>query len=406
MSDDSGVIVNYVAVKRDITREQNLEAQFIQAQKMEVVGRLAGGIAHDFNNILTGVLGFTDILLETTPETSMQRADLCEIRRLGTRAAELTRQLLAFSRRQPLVMETLDLNVLVENTTKMLARLLGEDIELCRVLASDIGWIKADAGQLEQVILNLALNARDALPRGGKLTLETANVDLGLRESRQHRDVTPGAYVMLVITDNGIGMAEDVLAHIFEPFFSTKGLGKGTGLGLATVYGIIEQHGGSIEVSSEPEKGTSFTVFLPRTTDNTAPSGMAPVAPGVGCGREVILLVEDEQSVRCIVERMLRGMGYTVHTAPDGAEAECVFREHPARITLLLTDMVMPGMNGRELYLRLAALKPDLKVLFISGYTDNAMGHHGIMESGMALLHKPFTVEMLGQHVREVLDKE
>ena len=399
---DDGRFFYCIGVYEDITARKQMEAQYLQAQKMEVVGRLAGGIAHDFNNILTGVIGFSDMLLETTPPSSPAHADLSEIRRLGRRAADLTRQLLAFSRRQPLVMESVDLNELVENITRMLTRLLGEDITLCQVLASDLGPIKADAGQLEQVLLNLALNARDAMPQGGQLTLKTANVELGPRDSRQQVDVSPGAYILLAMTDTGIGMEPSVLEHIFEPFYTTKAIGKGSGLGLATVYGIIKQHGGSIEVESEPHTGTTFTMYLPRIAE---PAGSRQNA-ALPCptGSEAILLVDDEKTVRDVVERMLRGMGYTVYTAGNGAEAERFMLQDPSRVTLLLTDMVMPGMNGRELYERLAEVKADLKVLFMSGYTESAIEHYGVLMDDENLLQKPFSAEALARKIREVLD--
>jgi PAS domain S-box-containing protein len=400
--DNAGVIVNYVAVKRDITHELNLENQFIHAQKMEVVGRLAGGIAHDFNNILTGVLGFTDLLLESTPDDTLAHADLQEIRRLGQRAADLTRQLLAFSRRQALVMETVDLNALVENTLKMLTRILGEDITLRHELAFGLGTVKADAGQLEQVILNLALNARDAMPHGGVLTIEVADVAFSPEATHLHLGVEFGAYVMLRMTDTGVGMTHDVLAQIFEPFFTTKSVGQGTGLGMATVYGIVKQHGGNIFVSSEPGAGTTCKIYLPRIEEAPVISQSLPIAPK--SGDETILLVEDEETVRVVVESMLSMMGYTVCTAEDGAEAERLFREDPARFALLLTDIVMPGINGRELSCRLLAVKPDLKVLFMSGYTANAIVHRGMLDAGVVLLQKPFTMELLGRKVREVLD--
>jgi len=399
--DNAEQIVNYVAVKRDITHELNLEAQFLQAQKMEVVGRLAGGIAHDFNNILTGVLGFTGILLEATTNNTPLQEDLYEIQRLGERAADLTRQLLAFSRRQALVMESLNPNALVENTTKMLRRLLGENITLHTELAGDLGTVKADAGQLEQVILNLALNAHDAMPDGGQLMVETANVELSLEAPRQHLDVPPGAYVMLAMTDTGVGMDKNVIEHIFEPFFTTKSSGKGTGLGLATVYGIIKQHGGSIYVYSEPGAGTTFKIYLPRTDEAAASDPLPSVS--LHAGTETILLVEDEASVRDITERLLRRMGYTVFTAANGEDAMRIFQDHSAHISLLLTDIVMPGINGRELYHRLSALQPELKVLYMSGYTENAIVHHGILDSGIILMPKPFTGEILARKVREAL---
>ncbi len=398
-----GTIINYVAVMRDITHELDLEAQYLQAQKMEVVGRLAGGIAHDFNNILTGVLGFTDLAITRVPAGSPLEEDLAEVRRLGLRAADLTRQLLAFSRRQALEMARVDLNALVEKTHKMLERVLGEDIGLQCDLCGDLSPVKGDASQLEQVILNLAINARDAMPNGGQLTLETANVTLGPESPHTYLDHRPGTYVMLALTDTGLGMDAATLAHLFEPFFTTKDSGKGTGLGLATVYGIIKQHDGSIYVYSEPGTGTTFKIYLPCLDEHCAPRptpGDTPIT-----GTETILLVEDEETVRVIAQRILVRLGYTVLTAVDGADAERQFLADPARIHLLLTDVVMPGINGRELYHRLITTAPALKVLYMSGYTPNAIVHHGILDAGISLLSKPFTADSLGRKVRDVLDQ-
>ncbi len=396
--DDAGTIISFVAVKRDITHVLDLEAQFLQAQKMEVVGRLAGGIAHDFNNILTGILGFTDLALCAVPDNAALCDDLQEVQRLGLRAADLTRQLLAFSRRQALVMGAVDLNTLVDTTTKMLRRLLGEDITLRVTLGHDLPTVKADAGQLEQVILNLALNARDAMPHGGTLSITTVN---DMRVSVE-RHAPPEACVTLTVTDTGVGMSEEVLAHIFEPFFTTKANGKGTGLGLATVYGIIKQHGGSVAVASVPEQGTTFTLCLPPMT---TPAALSPAsATPLTTGAEAILLVEDEEAVRDIAARMLRRMGYTVYIANDGEDAERLFASRARHVALLLTDIVMPGINGLELYHRLASVRPDLRVLYMSGYTEDVIVHHGVLDTGVILLQKPFTSEMLARKVREALD--
>ncbi len=392
------------ALSAEITERKQLEAQLLQSQKMEAVGRLAGGIAHDFNNLLTVIKGYSELLVEEVGGDGRLRRAAEEIDKAADRAALLTRQLLAFSRRQVLEPEVLDLNDVVANMDKMLRRLIGEDIDLVSVRRPGLGRVKADPGQIEQVIMNLAVNARDAMPQGGKLTLETANVELDEVYARNHVAITPGSYVMLAVSDTGCGMDAETQARIFEPFFTTKELGKGTGLGLATVYGIVKQSGGYIWVYSEPGQGTTFKVYLPRLEEavETAQPEREIVRPARGS--ETVLLVEDEENVRQLVRQTLEKNGYTVLEARAGAEATQLSAQHPGPIHLMLTDVVMPKMSGRELAERLALLRPGIKVLYMSGYTDNAIVHHGVLDPGTAFLQKPFTAADLGQKVREVLD--
>ena len=381
---------------------RELERQLLQAQKMEAVGRLAGGIAHDFNNILTAIIGYADLLGEDPATSPDARADLDEIRRAAQRAAALTRQLLAFSRQQVLEPRVFDLNGLVANLEKMLRRLIGEDVELRTALHPDLGPVRADPGQIEQVLVNLVVNARDAMPQGGKITIETDAVELDETYASQHVSVVPGSYTMLAVSDTGSGMDEATRAKIFEPFFTTKAPGQGTGLGLSTVYGIVKQSGGNIWVYSEVGRGTTFKIYLPRVTAaaEAAPEPVVATDPG---GHETILLVEDSEGVHNLAVRVLRARGYTVLTAHSGAEAETVARTHQGPIHLLLTDVVLPQVGGPELAKRLAAQRPQLKVLFMSGYTDNSIVHHGVLAAGVSYLQKPFTPEGLARRVREVL---
>ena len=374
-----------------------------QSQKMEAVGRLAGGVAHDFNNLMTVIMGRSELLLNRLDEADPLRRNAEEIKRTAERAVSLTQQLLAFSRKQVLTPKVLDLNTVVANMDRMLRRLIGEDIDLVTVLGPALDRIKADPSQLEQVVMNLAINARDAMPSGGKLTIETANAYLDQAYARNHPSVLPGSYVMLAVSDNGTGMDADTQTRIFEPFFTTKEQGKGTGLGLATVYGIVKQSGGYIWVYSEPGWGTTFKIYLPRVSDTVEVVEPA-VVPVRAHGSETILLVEDEAGVRELTREILQMHGYTVLEAPHGPEALEICRQYPGAIDLMVTDMVMPQMSGAELSVQAAALRPAMKVVFISGYADRAIVRHGVLEADTLYLQKPFTPDALARKVREALD--
>jgi two-component system cell cycle sensor histidine kinase/response regulator CckA len=390
-------------VVRDITDRTRLEEQFRQAQKMEAVGRLAGGVAHDFNNILTAILGYSDLLLSGLPGVSPFRSDVEEIRKAAERAGALTRQLLAFSRRQILTPQILDLNSLVADMDSMLRRLLGEDVDLVTRLDPNLGHVRADPGQLEQVLANLSLNARDAMPEGGKLTIETRNVDLDASYLGLQARVVPGPYVLLSVSDTGVGMDGATQARLFEPFFTTKPKGKGTGLGLATVYGIVKQSDGYIWCQSELGSGTTFKVYLPRVAEEVEPVvTRPPLLPAFGA--ETVLLVEDASAVRSLVHRVLEEHGYAVLEAQTAEEALQLARRHPEPIQLLITDVVLPGASGRRLAEELLAERPQTKVLYMSGYTDDAIVHRGVLDPDTAFIHKPFTPEALARKVREVLD--
>jgi len=400
--DGSGDVEYYETFVRDVTEQRRLEGQLLQAQKMEAVGRLAGGVAHDFNNLLTVILSYSDLLLEDLPPEIPDRADVAEIRKAAVAASSLTRQLLAFSRQQVLEPRVLDVNTVVASTEKLLTRLLGEDVSLTTSLAAALGAVKVDPGQLEQIIMNLAVNARDAMPRGGRLSIETANVEMDESYVHGHPLARPGHYVMLAVSDTGTGMDAATQARIFEPFFTTKEAGKGTGLGLATVYGIVRQSSGFIWVYSEPGHGTSFKIYLPRVDEPVSPAG-AP-APQVVGGSETVLVVEDVAAVRAVTRQMLERQGYCVLEAANGATALSLARQHHSAIHLLVTDVVMPEVSGRELADQLVQLRPDMKVLFMSGYTDDAVVRHGILQEGIAYLQKPFTPDTLARKVRAVLD--
>jgi PAS domain S-box-containing protein len=410
--DEGGQLVGYRGAALDITKrhlaEQEraaLQAQLAQSQRLEGIGRLAGGVAHDFNNILSVILSCAGFALEGLKEGDPLREDILEIDKGARRAAALTRQLLAFSRKQVLQPVSLDLNQTLGEMEKMLRRIIGEDIDLVQVLAPDLGMVRADPGQIEQVIMNIAVNARDAMPEGGMLTIETANVELDDEYARRHAGTVPGPHVMLAITDSGTGMDEKTLARIFEPFFTTKGPGKGNGLGLPTVYGIVKQSGGSIHVYSEVGRGTTFKVFLPREQSLAAPLPPPVPSPATRAVRgETILVVEDDEAVRSIATRMLAGAGYQVLTAANGGEGLLTCEAHAGEIHLLLTDVVMPQMGGRVFAERLAQVRPGLKVLFMSGYTDDAIVHHGILDPGTHFVSKPFTQAELLAKVRDVLD--
>jgi len=405
----AGAIANaqlFIERKRAEEERTALQEQLRQSQKMEAVGQLAGGIAHDFNNLLTVITGYSDMILRRLNQNDSMRGNAEEIQRAAEKAASLTRQLLAFSRKQMLQSKVLDLNNLVTNMDKMLQRLIGENIDLITLSAKDLGRIKADPGQIEQVLLNLVVNAKDAMPSSGKLTIEMANVELDENYARSHINVKPGCYVMLSVSDTGCGMPPEIREKIFEPFFTTKEKGKGTGLGLSTVYGIVKQSEGSIYVYSEPGRGTTFKIYFPRIEEVTE-----SIEPGAKItksfqGSETILLVEDEEMVRRLARTILQDNGYNVLEASNGEEALRIAQEHGAKqIHLMVTDVVMPRMSGRELADCLESVRPEMKVLYISGYTDDAIIRHGVLEQGMAFIQKPFTPDALVRKVRNVLDK-
>ncbi|MGB9067619.1 MAG: ATP-binding protein [Candidatus Acidiferrales bacterium] len=400
-----GKVEKFVVVNRDVSEQRQLEEKFRQAQKMEAVGRLSGGVAHDFNNLLGVIIGYAEFLQESLDPENSLRSSVDEILKAGKRAASLTRQLLAFSRQQVLDPKVLDLNVVVLDMDKMLRRLIGEDIELSTVLGPDLGRLKADQSQLEQVLLNLVVNARDAMPQGGKLLIDTQNMVMDEAFVRRYPyPVQPGPYVCLTVTDSGIGMDAETKARAFEPFFTTKEKGKGTGLGLSTVYGVVKQSGGYIDIYSAPGAGTTFKIYLPRVDDaiiTDAPIGAATSFTG----NETILLAEDESSLRTLTRNTLELCGYKVLEAKDGLEALEVSERFKGPIDLLLTDMVMPGMGGRQLAQELARRRPEIRLAYMSGYTGQAVGSQGPVDPGSVFLLKPFTRELLTRKIREALDR-
>jgi PAS domain S-box-containing protein len=402
--DESGNVLGVASLVQDVTERVALEERLRQSQKMEAVGRLAGGVAHDFNNLLTVIMGYSQILTDGLPGASRLKDATTQIRSAADRAAGITRQLLAFSRKQVLSPRVIDLNDVMLNLDTMLRRLIGEDVEVLTVPGRDLGSVKADPGQIEQVIMNLALNARDAMPNGGKLTLETENMELEESYAREHEPLRPGRYVMLAVSDTGTGMSPDTQAHIFEPFFTTKEVGKGTGLGLSMVYGIVKQSGGYIWVYSEPGQGTTFKIYLPRVDQPAEAVGVESRPAGVQRGTETILLVEDDDQLRQLTSSVLAHCGYKVLTAAGTEEGLALCRENHRDIRLLVTDVIMPGTNGRQLAEQVKLISPDTRVLYVSGYTSNAIVHYGVLDPGLWFLPKPFSLSALIAKVREVLD--
>ena len=402
--DAAGEIVNYVAVKRDITRELDLESQFLQAQKMEAVGRLAGGVAHDFNNMLQTILGNAELLLNDAEPDDPRVADLNEIMAAARRSADLTRQLLAFARKQTIAPKVLDLNDTIADMLKMLRRLIGEDIALTWEPAADLGPVKMDPSQLDQILANLTVNARDAIAGVGRVHIGTGNAEFDERYCKTHPDAAPGAYVMLTVSDTGCGMDPETQAHIFEPFFTTKEEGKGTGLGLATVYGIVKQNNGFIGLESEPGKGTTFKIYLPRHAATGEEIGKQARTAPTPTGTETVLLVEDEPSLLRLAHRLLDGLGYTVLAAEGPSQALRLAGEYTGDIHLLLTDVIMPGLSGSDLRNRLSATRPAMKCLFISGYTADVVARRGILREGTHFIQKPFTKTALAVKLRDVLE--
>jgi two-component system cell cycle sensor histidine kinase/response regulator CckA len=392
-----------LAAVRDITERKLLEEQLRQSQKMEAIGQLAGGVAHDFNNLLTTIIGYSELTIKRLELEDPLRHTIVEIKKAGDRAASLTRQLLAFSRKQVLQPIVLDLNAIVSDLEKMLRRLIGEDLELQTLLHPKLGSVKADPGQIEQVLMNLAVNARDAMPRGGKLTIETKNVHHEDDYGKKHIAIVPGAYVLLAVSDTGEGMDDQTQARVFEPFFTTKEAGKGTGLGLSTVYGIVKQSGGNIWVYSELGIGTTFKIYLPRTDQGAQEYRRSVEVEEMLTGTATVLLAEDEEMVRELARQVLEMCGYKVLTAANGSLALTVCEQHPEPIDLLITDVVMPVIGGRELSARLTEIRPEMKVLYMSGYTDDAIVHQGVLDEGTNFIQKPFSTHALARKVKEVL---
>ncbi|HKC62204.1 MAG TPA: ATP-binding protein [Pyrinomonadaceae bacterium] len=396
---------NVIENVRLLEQERQTEEQFRQSQKMEAIGQLAGGVAHDFNNLLTAINGYSDLSLRQLEQSNPVRRNIEQIKKAGQRASDLTRQLLAFSRKQMLQPKIINLNDVITDTSKMLRRLIGEDIEIVLHLKPSIGKVKADPSQIDQVLINLVVNARDAMPHGGALTIETANVEMDRAIADKYASVQTGPHVMVSVSDTGCGMTEEIQQHIFEPFFTTKGVGKGTGLGLSTVYGIVKQSDGYVSVESEEQKGTTFKIFLPRVDQDAAVEVKKVAdAPEPPRGTETILLVEDEEMVRNMTRTILESSGYKVIAASDGKEALRLVEENPESIDMMLTDVVMPQMSGRMLVEQIAPMRPSMRVLYMSGYANNAIVHHGALEEGLAFLPKPFTPDALAFKVREILD--
>ena len=397
-----GEVIGVSTVGRDVTESRQLEGMFRQAQRMDAVGQLAGGIAHDFNNLLAVILGYTELLLDNLSADDSKRRDVDEIQRAAERAALLTRQLLAFSRKQVLQPRVLDVNAVVAGAENLLQRLIGENIELRVILKPALGRVKADAGQLEQIVMNLAVNSRDAMPAGGKLTIETSNVTLDEPYTSEHACTSQGPHVMLAVTDTGCGMDEETKRHIFDPFFTTKGPGKGTGLGLATVYGIVKQSGGSVRVNTEPGVGTTFNVYFP-CVDAAVEVPLLIGDAEADRGSKTILIVEDDAALLQVTHRALRELGYSTLPASNPAQALQISERHSGPIHLMVTDVILPGMSGGQLASHLSLIRPEMKVLYISGYTDDTIVHHGVLNAGLAFLQKPFSPKTLARKVTEVL---
>jgi len=403
--DESGRAVRMLGSMKDITERRDLELRLQHAAKMEAIGQLAGGVAHDFNNLLTCIRGYSEVLLQTVKPLDPIHQDIDEIHKAANRAAALTQQLLTFSRKQIIAPQVINLNTVVDEASKMLGRLIGENIELSLNLDGQLRLVRADPQQIEQILVNLAVNARDAMPDGGKLAIATGNVDFTDEFCRAHPEAKPGPNVMLSISDTGCGMDHKIQSRIFEPFFTTKPKGKGTGLGLSTVYGIVQQNQGVILVSSEPGAGATFSIYLPRVGENEIGVSKPRRLAADGRGTETVLLVEDEEVVGNLAAKVLVRRGYKVIRATSSADALPLFERHKDEIRLLLTDIVMPGMDGKELFVRMQAMRPDLRVVFMSGYTEDVIAHHGVLEEGINFVQKPFTIDELCQAVRRVLDQ-
>jgi two-component system cell cycle sensor histidine kinase/response regulator CckA len=390
-------------IAEDITERRALEDQFRQAQKMEAVGRLAGGVAHDFNNLLLVISGYAEVILEQLERGSTLHQKAMAIQQSADRATTLTRQLLAFSRKQLLELKVVDVNAIVSDMERLLRPLIGEDIELVTKLTDNLGRTRADSGQLEQVLMNLVVNSKDAMPEGGKITIMTEDVTLDDSYRREHTFIKPGQYIMLSVSDTGVGMSKETQAQIFEPFFTTKEKGKGTGLGLSTVYGIVKQSGGYVFVQSEPDRGSAFRIYLPRVDDPAETHGPTKTAQEATNGSETVLLVEDEESVRQLVKETLAAKGYRVLEAENGKAGLEVAQGFDGKIDMVITDVVMPGMSGRELAKQLVAQRPGTKVLYLSGYTEDSVVQQDVLGSGASFLQKPFTLQTLAKKVREIL---
>ena len=402
--DETGAIVQVLHIARDISERKKLEEQLLQAQKMDAVGRLSGGMAHDFNNLLTAIIGYSELAIMGLAEDAPLREHFDVIYAAGSKAAALTRQLLAFSRKQLLEIKVINLNTVVENTAKLLRSILREDMELIIHTRSSIGNIMADPTQTEQILMNLAVNAKDAMPSGGTLTIETASRELDEEYAAKHSGVIPGRYVQLTVTDTGEGMSPGVQEHIFEPFFTTKRSGEGTGLGLATVHGIVKQHKGSISVNSMPGKGTTFKIYLPSVSSKVIEKSLPQKKKPLARGTETILAVDDDPGIRRLVAAALQPLGYTVIEAISGADGLQIAEAHAGAIDLLLTDVIMPGMSGRQLAETLAAIRPEMKVVYMSGYTDDVIAHKGILLPGIHFISKPLLPIKMARRLRNILD--